>query len=79
MEKHEYCCINPNLGQWSVSQHRRLTPDETTPGTRCIGSWVVPRAGLELLKKKHSFLLPGDNPGSGSKLNNRILLVYMPL
>jgi len=70
MEEHEYCCINLNLGQWSVSHHRRPTPDETRPGTRWIGVWVVPRAALEILKKKNSFVLPGDSPGSCSKLNS---------
>ena len=35
----------PDGGGWSAPHACRFTPRER-PGTRCIGSWVGPRAGL---------------------------------
>jgi hypothetical protein len=41
-----------NGGERSALRHGRLTPRERTPGTRCIGVWVGPRAGLDAVVKR---------------------------
>jgi hypothetical protein len=33
-----------------------LSPRETNPVTHCIGGWVGPRAGLDIVKKSILFL-----------------------
>jgi hypothetical protein len=33
---------------------RRFTPEEGAPGTQCIGGWMGPRAGLNVIKKGKS-------------------------
>jgi len=33
--------------EWSASRPGRFTPRERAPGTRWIGGWVGPRAGLD--------------------------------
>jgi hypothetical protein len=38
-------------GEWSTSLPDRFTPGERVPGTHRIGDWVVPRAGLDDVKK----------------------------
>jgi len=38
-----------------------LHPAEKAPGTHWIGSWVGPRAGLDVMTKKSS-PLPGTKP-----------------
>jgi hypothetical protein len=38
-------------GEWSASRHCHFTPGETAHGTRFVGSWVDPRAGLEDVEK----------------------------
>jgi hypothetical protein len=39
-------------GEWSTSRPYRFTPGESDPDTRCIGSWVDLRAGMEDVKKR---------------------------
>jgi hypothetical protein len=41
-------------GEWSASRLSRFTP-----GTRCIGGWVEPRAGLNDVEKRKFLNLPG--------------------
>jgi hypothetical protein len=51
-------------GEWSASHPgRAFTPEEGTPGTRCTGGWVGPRAGLDT-EARVKFLCPrrGSNP-----------------
>jgi hypothetical protein len=51
-------------GEWSASRPgRAITPGERTPGTRCTGGWVGPRAGLDT-EDKGKILCPcrGSNP-----------------
>jgi hypothetical protein len=43
-------------GEWSASFPGRLTPWEIIPGTRLIGAWVDPRAGLEDVEYRKFFL-----------------------
>jgi hypothetical protein len=38
--------------EWSDSRLGRFTPVERAPGTRWIGGWVDPRAGLDLVSKR---------------------------
>jgi len=37
----------------------RFAPEKITPGTRWLGCWVEPRAGLDVVAKGRSLLLPG--------------------
>jgi hypothetical protein len=39
-------------GEWSASRPGRFTPGETAPGTHCIGGWVGPSAGLDVIEKR---------------------------
>jgi hypothetical protein len=39
-------------GEWSASLSCRFTPREAAPGTRCIGGWLGPRAGLDIMEKR---------------------------
>jgi hypothetical protein len=39
-------------GEWSASRHCRFISGERANGTRWIGSWVGPRAGLENVEKR---------------------------
>jgi hypothetical protein len=53
-------------GEWSASRPgRAFTPGERTPGTRCTGGWVGPRAGLDT-EARGKILCPrrGSNPDS---------------
>jgi hypothetical protein len=34
-------------GEWSASRPVRISPAERAPGTRWLGDWVHPRAGLD--------------------------------
>jgi hypothetical protein len=54
-------CIDSALagGEWSASRHGRITLGETTPGTYCIGSWVVPTASLDDMERRKFLTLPG--------------------
>jgi hypothetical protein len=45
--------------EWSVSRHGRFTPEERASGTHWIGGWMDPRAGLDDMKKRKIFTLPG--------------------
>jgi hypothetical protein len=38
-------------GEWSNSLPGRFTPEESAPGTHCIGGWVGPRASLDDVEK----------------------------
>jgi len=38
--------------EWSASCPGRFTPRERAPGTRWIGGWVGPRAGLDTVIKR---------------------------
>jgi hypothetical protein len=46
-------------GEWSASRTGRFTPGERAPGTHWIGGCVVPRAGLDNVKKRKFLTLPG--------------------
>jgi hypothetical protein len=46
-------------GEWSASLPGCFTLRQTAPGTHGIGGWVSPRAGLDDLKKRKFFTLPG--------------------
>jgi hypothetical protein len=46
-------------GEWSTSRPGRFAPGERAPGTHWIGGWVDPRGGLDDLKKRKFFTLPG--------------------
>jgi hypothetical protein len=39
-------------GELSASSPGRFTPRERAPGTRWIGGWVDPRAGLDDVEKR---------------------------
>jgi hypothetical protein len=59
-------CINPPflnstlLGdEWSASRSGRFAPRERVLGTHWIGSWVVPRAGLDDVDGRKFLILPG--------------------
>jgi hypothetical protein len=39
-------------GEWSASRSGRFTPRERTHCTHCIGGWVGPRAGLDMVSKR---------------------------
>jgi hypothetical protein len=38
--------MKTNGGEWSASRPGRFTPGEIARGTKWIGGWVGPRAGL---------------------------------
>jgi hypothetical protein len=38
-------------GEWSALRPGRFSPGERAPGTRWIGGWVSPRAGLDDMEK----------------------------
>jgi hypothetical protein len=38
-------------GEWSTSHPGRFTPGERTPGTHCIGGWVGPRTGFDIMEE----------------------------
>jgi hypothetical protein len=46
-------------GGWSTSRSGRFTPEETVPGTACIGGWVGPRASLDDVEKRKFLTLLG--------------------
>jgi hypothetical protein len=46
-------------GEWSASRSCRFNPGERATGTHWIGSWVVPRGGLDDVEKRKIFKLPG--------------------
>jgi hypothetical protein len=50
-------------GEQSASRPGRFTPEEIVPGTRCIGDWVGPRAGLDSVEKRKIFPCQESNPG----------------
>jgi hypothetical protein len=41
-----------DVGEWSASRPGRFTHREGALGTRWIGGWVDPRAGLEAVVKR---------------------------
>jgi hypothetical protein len=45
--------------EWSASRPGRFTPGERAPGTRWIGGWMDPRAGLDDLEKRKFLNLLG--------------------
>jgi hypothetical protein len=49
--------------EWSASRPGRFTSGETAPCTYCVGDWVGPRAGPDIMeKRKHLLPLPGIEP-----------------
>jgi hypothetical protein len=36
-------------GEWTASRHGHFTPEGKAPGTHCIGGWVGPRSGLDIV------------------------------
>jgi hypothetical protein len=46
-------------GEWPASRTGPFTPGERAPGTRWIGGWVDPRAGLDDVEKRKYLTLPG--------------------
>jgi hypothetical protein len=49
-------------GEWSASRPGRFTPSERDPGTRWIGGWVGPSAGLDDVEKRKFLTLPELEP-----------------
>jgi hypothetical protein len=45
---------------WAHSWTCHITIGETSSGTNCIGSWVGPRAGLDIMDKRKSFVPAGN-------------------
>jgi hypothetical protein len=43
--------------EWSASRTRLFTPGDKAPGTRWIGGWVDPRAGLDDVEKRQFLTL----------------------
>jgi len=41
-----------DAAKWSASRSDRFTPGKTAPGTRWIGDWMGPKAGLDAVKKR---------------------------
>jgi hypothetical protein len=50
-------------GEWSTSCSGRFIPGETAPGTHCIGGWMDPRPGLDVIEKRK--ILSRREPNSG--------------
>jgi len=50
----------------SASRPGRFTPRKRAPRTHCIGGWVGPKAGLELVKRKIPSLCRNSNNRSPS-------------
>jgi hypothetical protein len=46
-------------GEWSTSSPGCFTPREIAPGTHWIVGWVDPTAGLDAVKKRKYWTLPG--------------------
>jgi hypothetical protein len=66
-------------GDWSASRTGRFTPEERTPVTNGIGSWVGPRAGLNAVeKRKHSCPCRVSNPGRPISISS-LFLKILPL
>jgi hypothetical protein len=54
-------------GKWSASRPCSFTPEETVPGTHCIGGWMGPRSDLDAVeKRKNLFPLLGIEPWPSS-------------
>jgi hypothetical protein len=47
-------------GEWSTSRPGRFTPGKRASGTRWIGGWVGPRAGLDAMDRR-KILPPQDS------------------
>jgi hypothetical protein len=41
-------------GEWSASSPWRFNPAETDPRTHCIGDWVAPSVGVNVVQKRKS-------------------------
>jgi hypothetical protein len=52
-------------GEWSDSRPGRFTSGGIVPGTRWIGGWVCPKAGLDAVNKRKS-LFPAENHKSSA-------------
>jgi hypothetical protein len=39
--------------EWSASRPGYFTPGETASGTHWVGGWAEPRAGFEVVAKRH--------------------------
>jgi hypothetical protein len=51
-----------NGGDWSALRPGPFIPRERAPGTRCIGGYVGPRAGLDAVEKRKSPIIgPVEN------------------
>jgi hypothetical protein len=48
--------------EWTASRPGRFTPREIALSTHWIGSWVSPRADLNILEKRKILSLPGFKP-----------------
>jgi hypothetical protein len=46
-------------GEWSILRLGLFTPWERAPGDHSIEGWVGPRAGLDDVKNRKIFTLPG--------------------
>jgi hypothetical protein len=47
LELHAFLISALDGGEWSDSRPARYTTGERAPGTRWIGGWIAPRAGLD--------------------------------
>jgi hypothetical protein len=58
--KYIYSLTSPLVGgECSASRPGRFNPGERASGTRWIGGWVDPQAGLDDAKKRKFLTLPG--------------------
>jgi hypothetical protein len=49
---HAFLTLALNGGEWSASLPSHFTPRERAPGTHWIGSWVDPRASLDVVVRR---------------------------
>jgi hypothetical protein len=54
-------------GEWSASRPGRFTPERKAAGTHCIGAWVGPRAGLDVVEKRKILHCWESNPDHSTR------------
>jgi hypothetical protein len=58
--------------EWTASSPGSFTPGERAPGTRWIGDWVDPRAGLDAVEKTKCLSLAGNRTPAVQSVVRRI-------
>jgi hypothetical protein len=51
-KRYSFTILNSGSRRRSTSSPCHFTPEETAPGTHCIGGWADPRTNLEIKKRK---------------------------